>query len=42
MGARHRILMLASAVFHQPGVEVESADIYDAHALIRDIVGRGE
>ena len=41
-GACHRILMLASAVFHQPGVEVESADIYDAHALLRDIVGRGE
>jgi metal iron transporter len=41
-GAHHRILMLASAVFHQPGVEAGSADIYDAHALIRDIVGRGK
>lgn len=40
--ACHRILMLASAVFHQPGVVAESADIYDAHALLRDIVGRGE
>jgi metal iron transporter len=41
-GHRRRILMLASAVFHHPGVEASSADIYDAHALIRDIVGRGE
>jgi len=35
------ILILASAVFHQPGVETDSADIEDAHAIIRDIVGRG-
>jgi hypothetical protein len=34
--------MLASAVFHQPGVEANSADIFDAHALLRDLVGRGE
>jgi Mn2+/Fe2+ NRAMP family transporter len=38
----HRILILAGAVYHQPGVEAESADISDAHSLLRDIVGRGE
>jgi metal iron transporter len=41
-GAHHRILILASAVFNQPGVDAQSADIFDAHALLRDIVGRGE
>jgi len=35
------ILILSSAVFHQPGVETTSADIYDAHAILRDVVGRG-
>ena len=39
---RHRILILSSAVFHKPGVETTSADIYDAHAILRNIVGRGE
>ncbi|KAH9973228.1 natural resistance-associated macrophage protein-domain-containing protein [Lactifluus volemus] len=35
------ILILASAVFNQPGVQVTTADINDAHSIIRDIVGRG-
>ncbi|KAI9511855.1 natural resistance-associated macrophage protein [Russula earlei] len=35
------ILIVASAVFSQAGVEGESADIYDAHSLLRDIVGMG-
>ncbi|KAH9980785.1 natural resistance-associated macrophage protein-domain-containing protein [Russula compacta] len=35
------ILILASAVFHQPGVQVTAADIYDAHSVLLDLVGRG-
>ena len=38
----HRILILSSAVFHQPGVETTDADLYDAHDLLRDKIGRGE
>jgi metal iron transporter len=37
-----RILILAATVFHQPGVDDTSADIFDAHSLLSDIVGRGE
>jgi len=35
------ILILAGAVYHQPGVEAQSADISDAYSLLRDVVGRG-
>jgi len=38
----HRILILSSAVFHQPGVDTTSADLYDAHDILRDMIGRGE
>jgi hypothetical protein len=38
----YRILILSSAVFHQPGVENTNADLYDAHGLLRDKIGRGE
>jgi hypothetical protein len=41
-GARHRILILASAVFHHPGVQANSAGIPDAYSILSDIVGRGE
>jgi len=35
------ILILAAAVYHQPGVDDATADIYDAHSLLSDVVGRG-
>jgi len=35
------ILILSSAVFHQPGVETTNADLYAAHDLLRDKIGRG-
>ncbi|KAI0281227.1 smf Mn2+ and Fe2+ transporter [Russula aff. rugulosa BPL654] len=35
------ILILAGAVYHQPGVEAGSAGISDAYSLLRDIVGQG-
>ncbi|KAF8257757.1 NRAMP family [Lactarius quietus] len=35
------ILILASAIFHKPGTEPTSADIYDAHSAILGIVGQG-
>ncbi|KAF8481695.1 natural resistance-associated macrophage protein [Russula ochroleuca] len=35
------ILILASAVFHHPGVQTDSADISDAYSILSDIVGRG-
>jgi hypothetical protein len=38
----HRILILSSAVFHQPGVDNSSADLYDAHTILRDMIGRGQ
>ena len=41
-GTPYRILILAGAVFHQPGVQVTAADIFDAHSVLLDIVGRGE
>jgi len=34
------ILIVASAVYHQPGVETDSADISDAYSLLRDFVGQ--
>lgn len=36
-----RILILAGAVYHRPGVGAVSADISDAYSLLRDVVGRG-
>jgi len=35
------ILIVGSAAFNQPGVPGTNADIFDAHSVLRDLVGRG-
>ncbi|KAI0297569.1 natural resistance-associated macrophage protein-domain-containing protein [Multifurca ochricompacta] len=35
------ILILASSVFHETGVKVTNADIYDAYSVLVSVVGRG-
>jgi len=35
------VVINSFAVFHQHGVNITSADLYDAHDILRDMIGRG-